>query len=108
GAVVPRGYADGGDLGHVGPAELGPRRPADRRDELGRGRMAEAGPGAVGHVEDRHRPRGKQGPNDLGGLLSRPVRREPEVDGYDALVRDHVPGDAAPDPDRVEALAVAQ
>ena len=52
GPVVHRRDAEGGEPGHVGPAELGPRRPADRRGELGRGRLAEARPGAVGDVED--------------------------------------------------------
>ncbi len=67
--VVHRRDAEGREPGHVGPAELGPRRPADGRDELGRGRMTEARPGAVGHVEDRHRPRREDGPNEVGGLL---------------------------------------
>jgi S1-C subfamily serine protease len=69
GPVVHRGDAERGEPGHVGPAELGPRRPADRRDELGGGGMTEARPGAVGHVEDRHRPPLKYGPNEVSRLL---------------------------------------
>jgi S1-C subfamily serine protease len=69
GPVVHRGDAERGEPGHVGPAELGPRRPADRGDELGGGRMAEARPGAVGHVEDRHRPPVEYGPNEVSRLL---------------------------------------
>jgi S1-C subfamily serine protease len=69
GPVVHGGDAERGEPGHVGPAELGPRRPADGRDELGRGRMVQPRPGAVGHVEDGHRPPGEYGPNEVSRLF---------------------------------------
>ena len=37
--VVDRRDAEGGEPGDVGPAELGPRRPADSGDERGSGRL---------------------------------------------------------------------
>jgi hypothetical protein len=70
--------------------------------------MAEARPGAVGHVQDRHRPPFEYRPNEVSCFVSRPVGSEPEVDGHHALVRYHVPGYAAADADGVEALVVAQ
>ena len=106
--VVHRRDAEGGEPGHVGPAELGPRRPADRRGELGRGRLAEARPGAVRDVEHRHRPRGEHRLDVIRRLLPAEVRREPVVDRDRALVGDDVARHAAPDADRVQALVVAQ
>src|SRR5208337_5626770 len=82
--------------------------PADHRDELGRGRLPEAGAGAVRDVEHLHRPAGEYRPNEVRGLLAGKVRREPVVDGDRALVGDDVSRHAAPDADRVQALVVTQ
>jgi len=108
GPVVHRRDAEGGEPGHVGPAEFGPRRAADRRDELGRGRLPEPGPGAVRDVKHLHRPGGEQRPDEVRRLLAGKVRREPVVDRDRALVGDDVSRHAAPDADGVQALVVAQ
>ena len=108
GAVVHRRDAERGEPGDVGPAELGPRRPADGRDERGRGRVAKAGPGPRRDVEHLHRPPGEQRPDEIRRLLPVAVRREPVVNGDRAFVGHDVPRDAAPDPDGVQALVVPQ
>jgi hypothetical protein len=106
--VVHRRDAERGEPGHVGPAELGPGRPADRRDERGRRRVPQAGPGSLRHVEHGHRPGGEQRPDEVRRLLPVAVRREPVVDRDHALVRHDVPGDPAADGDGVQPLVVAQ
>jgi|HubBroStandDraft_6_1064221.scaffolds.fasta_scaffold133415_2 hypothetical protein len=70
--------------------------------------MAEARPGALGHVQHRHRPRREHRPHEGGRLLGVPVGREPVVDRHHAFVGDDVPRHAAPDGDRVQALVVPQ
>src|SRR5580658_202222 len=70
--------------------------------------MPQARPGPAGHVNDLNFPFSKYLVDVLPGLIGTAVRREPVVDGDDALVGDHVAGDAAGDADRVEALMVGQ
>jgi hypothetical protein len=106
--VVHRRDAERGEPGHVGPAEFGPRRPADRRDERGRGRMPQAGPGPRRDVEHGHRPGGEHGPDEIRRLLCVAVRREPVVDRDRACVRYDVAGHPAADGDGVQPLVVAQ
>jgi len=107
-AVVHRRDAERGEPRHVGPAQLGAGRAADRGQERGRGWVAQAGPGAVGHVDHGHRPLAEQRADEVGRLPAVPVRGEPVVDRHHALVGNHVARDAAADADGVQALAVAQ
>jgi hypothetical protein len=106
--VVHGRDAERGEPGHVGPAELGPGGPADRRDERGRGRVRKAGPGPLGDVDHGHRPGGEQGADEIRRLLAIAVRREPVIDRDYAFVRHDVPGHPAADGDGVQPLVVAQ
>ena len=70
--------------------------------------MAQAGPRALGDVDHRDRPGREQSADDIRRLLAVEVGREPVVDRHHALVGDDVPGDAAADGHRVQALVVAK
>ena len=107
GPVVQRRDAQRGEPRHVGPAELRGRLGADRGEELAGRRRRQPGQRAgrrVGQldVETRRTPPARA----PSACCSRAVRGEPEVDLDLARVRDHVAGDPAGDPDRVQALAV--
>ena len=106
--VVDRGDAERVEPGHIGPAQLGPYRPADSLGKGRGGRLGQAGPGPAGRIDDRHRPRSEHRTHVLGRLVFRAVRREPVVDGHHALVRHHVPGHPALDEDGVQPLAILQ
>src|SRR5205823_10786142 len=57
-------------------------------------------------IDDFHLVPGEKPGHVRDGLLRRAVRGEPEVELDLASVRDDVAGDAADDPDRVQALPV--
>ena len=100
--------AEPGEPRDIGPAELGPRRLPHGADEVGRRGPIQSGQragGGVDHVD-------LEAVEDLPRCATPPprlaIRREPVVDGHDALVRDDVAGDPSMDPHCAEALAVLQ
>jgi hypothetical protein len=70
--------------------------------------VAQAGPRALGDVDQRDRRGREQRPDEIRRLLAVEVRREPVVDRHHALVGDDVPGHAAADGHGIQALVVAQ
>ena len=108
GAEVDGGDAEPGELRDVGPAELGVDLAADRLDERLGGRAVEAGQRAGGEVGHRDPVALEEVSDVCLGVGLAAVGGEAEVDLDDALVGDHVAGDAAADAGGVEALVVGQ
>ena len=91
---------------HIGPAELGTRRLADRAHEIG-GRLP---------VKPGHRRRSRVHHLDVesvehvldmcDGLIKAAVGCEPVVDRHDARIRDDIARHPAADPDGIETFAV--
>ena len=108
GTEVDRRDAERGELRDVGPAELRVDLAADGLDERLRGRAVEPGQRTRGDVGHRDVVPLEEVADERLGVGLAAVGGEAEVDLDDALVGDHVAGDAAADAGRVEALVVGQ
>jgi hypothetical protein len=108
GPEVDRGYAQGAEAGHVGPAELRFHVATHGLDERLGCRQPEPGHGAGRAVGEGHVVALEELSEEGLGLGLGAVGGEPVVHRDDALVGKHVAGDATADEHRVEPLVVLQ